>query len=65
MSKQQCSSDHADDLDNHGLLLKSGRIDFDALSNTLESFFGEKQELKSRQTGKQPINSPMLIKFHE
>ena len=64
--KQQCSSDdHARNLENHGLLLKSGQIDFAALSNTLESFFGERTEKESRRIGKQPTNSPMVIKFHE
>ena len=44
----------------NGLLLESGRIDLNVLSNALEYLFGEKKETRSRGTGKQP-NSPMLI----
>ena len=63
---QQCSNDHEEeDLQNHGLLLESGRINFDLLSNALESFFGENKEAKMRGTGKHPTNSPMFVKFHE
>ena len=62
---QQCSSNHSEDMKSHGLLLDSGGIDFDVISNTIESFFGENKEARRRGTGKNPINSPMLIKFHE
>jgi hypothetical protein len=59
---KQCRSNAGDQLDDQGLVLGSGHVDYDVLSNVVRNFYGDTDRRKYK--GKNQ-NSPMVIKFLE